>query len=174
MSTQQTIAITINGKQHRRAIAPQVLLADFLHEELGLSGTKVCCGIGVCKACTIAVKRPGQARLERAQACISPVASLADCEILTVEGLSQNDTLHPLQEAFLRHFSFQCGYSAPGFLLGATILLDALKAKPIPTAEVDQAIAASLGEHVCRCTGYVKYYAAIKEVILATPGLTLD
>lgn len=173
MSKKQNISLTVNGIKYHRAVASDCTLADFLHEDLGLSGTKVCCGMGICKACTIAVKRPGQTRLERAQACISPVVSLVDCEILTVEGLSQKERLHPLQEAFLKHFSFQCGYSAPGFLLGATLLLDSLKANPVPVAEVDQAIVASLGEHVCRCSGYVKYYAAIKEVILSTPGLTL-
>jgi aerobic-type carbon monoxide dehydrogenase small subunit (CoxS/CutS family) len=172
MNPKQQVTLVVNGQKLSRSVTADLSLADFLHEDLGLSGTKVCCGMGVCKACTVAVKKKGEKLLERAQACISPVTSLDGAEVTTVEGLSPKGRLSQLQEAFLKHFSFQCGYSAPGFLMGATILVDQLKAKPIPVAEVDQAIEASLGEHVCRCTGYVKYHAAIKDVILSTPGLT--
>jgi aerobic-type carbon monoxide dehydrogenase small subunit (CoxS/CutS family) len=172
MKPKQQVTLVVNGQKLSRSVPPDLSLADFLHEDLGLSGTKVCCGMGICKACTVAVKKSGEKLLERAQACISPVTSLDGAEVTTVEGLSPQGRLSQLQEAFLKHFSFQCGYSAPGFLMGATILVDQLRAKPIAVAEVDEAIEASLGEHVCRCTGYVKYHAAIKDVILATPGLT--
>ncbi len=173
MTAKISVALTINSKKSKFEVSPDLTLADFLHEELGLSGTKVCCGMGICKACTVAIKPKGERRLSRAQACITPVASLDHFDILTVEGLAQGGTLHPLQEAFLKHFSFQCGYSAAGFLMGAVLLIDQLKAKPIPKNQVEAAISESLGDHVCRCTGYVKYYVAIKEVIDKTPGLTV-
>lgn len=173
MSSKQRITITINQKNITADVPTSLNLADFLHEELGLSGTKVCCGMGICKACTVAIKPRGETRLSRAQACIMPVAGLDQHEVLTVEGLTQGDVLSPLQEAFLRHFAFQCGYSTPGFLMGATLLMDQLKAHPIPKDQVDTAIATNLAGHICRCTGYVRYYAAIKEVVLQTPGLTI-
>jgi aerobic-type carbon monoxide dehydrogenase small subunit (CoxS/CutS family) len=172
MNPKQQVTLVVNGQKVSRSVPPDLSLADFLHEDLGLSGTKVCCGMGICKACTVAVKKSSGKLLERAQACISPVTSLDGAEVTTVEGLSSKGQLSQLQKAFLKHFSFQCGYSAPGFLMGATILVDQLRAKPIAVADVDEAIEASLGEHVCRCTGYVKYHAAIKDVILSTPGLT--
>lgn len=171
MSKAVSVSLTINNSVITTKVSPDLTLADFLHEDLGLSGTKVCCGMGICKACTVAIRVKGDSLLSRAQACVTPVASLGGFEVLTVEGLTKGDRLHPLQEAFLKHFSFQCGYSSPGFLMGAMLLMDQLKAAPIPRDQVDQAIADSLGDHVCRCTGYVRYYAAIKEVILSTPGL---
>jgi aerobic-type carbon monoxide dehydrogenase small subunit (CoxS/CutS family) len=173
MSATVTVSLTINKKRITAKVSPDLTLADFLHEEMGLSGTKVCCGMGICKACTVAIKSAGDTRLSRAQACVTPVSSLGQFDVLTVEGLAKGDVLHPLQEAFLKHFSFQCGYSSAGFLMGAVLLMDQLKAAPIPKDQVDRAIAESLGDHVCRCTGYVRYYAAIKEVILKTPGLTV-
>lgn len=173
MTTKLHVSLTINGKKVEADIPAAMTLAEFLHEELGLTGTKVCCGMAICKACTVAIRPAGEQRISRVQSCIMPVVGLNNHEILTVEGLAQGGELHPLQQAFLKHFSFQCGYCAPGFLLGATLLMDQLKAAPIPKAEVDATIAGSLGDHVCRCSGYVKYYAAIREVILATPGLTV-
>ena len=172
MSSKQRITLTVNQRKISTEVAPDLTLADFLHEELGLSGTKVCCGMGICKACTVAIRPHGETRLARAQACIMPVARLNQHELITIEGLANGESLNPLQEAFLKHFSFQCGYSTSGFLMGATLLIDQLRAAPIPKDQVEQAIATNLGEHICRCTGYVKYYAAIKEVILQTPGLT--
>ena len=99
------------------------------------------------------------------------VAALPD--ITTVEGLSKSGELHPLQHAFLKHFSFQCGYSAPGFLMAAYCMLDRLKRSPIPKSAVDAAIEDAVGQHICRCTGYVRYHRAIREVILDTAGLAI-
>ncbi|SMF82397.1 (2Fe-2S)-binding protein [Pseudobacteriovorax antillogorgiicola] len=172
MSKKVTVQLTINKKTIKEEVSPQRSLADFLHEKLGLTGTKVCCGMGVCKACTVAVKREGENKLERAQSCITPVASLSGSEITTVEGLSEEGKPNKLQQAFLKEYSFQCGFSTAGFLMGATLLMDELKRQPVKKSELDSAIEKSLGEHVCRCTGYVRYYKAIKETILSTPGLT--
>jgi aerobic-type carbon monoxide dehydrogenase small subunit (CoxS/CutS family) len=172
MSDKIQLKLKVNAQSVNTSVSQSRSLADFLHEHLGLTGTKVCCGMGVCKACTVAVKRPGSTSLERAQACITPVAALQNCVITTVEGLAVKGEPNALQKAFLEKFSFQCGYSTPGFLMGATLLMDELKRNPVKRSELDKTIEASLGEHVCRCTGYVRYYAAIKDVILATPGLT--
>ncbi|SMF42944.1 (2Fe-2S)-binding protein [Pseudobacteriovorax antillogorgiicola] len=165
------INVKINGKTYKDKVSPQLMLADYLQEICGLSGTKVCCAVGSCKACTVAVK-PKDGKMMKMQACITPLSAVNGQELTTVEGLGKEGKLHKLQEAFLKHFSFQCGYSSPGFLMGALVLMDKLKSKPIAKSQLDQEIQNSLGEHVCRCTGYVRYHRAIKEVILSEPGLT--
>jgi aerobic-type carbon monoxide dehydrogenase small subunit (CoxS/CutS family) len=171
LNKKQAILIVVNGRFVQKEAIPGISLADFLHENLNLTGTKVSCEMGICKACTVAIKPVGSDQFLRAQACITPVTALAGYQILTVEGLTDEPSFKPLQEAFLKHFSFQCGYCAPGFLMGASLLIEQLKAHPVKSEAVDDAISESLGDHVCRCTGYVRYYTAIKEVILNTPGL---
>lgn len=173
MIRKQNISLMVNGVVVNKAAIPGISLADFLHEELGLTGTKVTCALGICKVCTVAIKPLGTDQLTRAQACITPAASLAGYQVLTVEGLANEPRFQALQAAFLKHFSFQCGYCAPGFLMGASLLIDQLMAKPASKESIDGLIQESLGDHICRCTGYVRYYAAIKEVILNTPGLIL-
>jgi aerobic-type carbon monoxide dehydrogenase small subunit (CoxS/CutS family) len=79
-----------------------------------------------------------------------------------------------VQQAFLDKFSFQCGYCTPGFVNAATVLIERLKRAPVLRAEVEATVAAALDSHICRCTGYVRYYQAVRDVILATPGLTRD
>ncbi len=171
MTQSVMVELTVNGTKVKHRVAPSSMLADFLHETLNLTGTKVCCGMGICKACTFAY-RDGEGReLKKAQACITPVTSMQGCEVQTVEGLSKDGKLSPLQEAFLEHFSFQCGYSTPGFLMGATVLMEQLKAKPIPVSELENAIRNAVGDNICRCTGYVRYWNAIREVVKKTPGL---
>lgn len=172
MNPKQEISILINGRTAKASVPTNLSLAEFLHEKMGLTGTKVTCAMGICKACTVAARPVGVSNYYRVQACITPVIALNGQELLTVEGLAQDGSLAPLQQAFLKHFSFQCGYCAPGFLMGATLFIEQLKSQPIPEADIEVAIAESLGDHICRCTGYAKYYEAIKEVALTTPGLT--
>lgn len=169
---QINLTTKVNGKEVAQKVFDSQTVADFLQEDLGLSGTKVCCGLGVCKACTVALKRPDEKIPHRIQACITPISILQGAELTTVEGLSQGDKLHPLQEAFLQHFSFQCGYSTPGFLMGGYLLLEALKRSPIAKEDIDKTIEENLGDHICRCSGYKRYHKAIREVILNFPGLT--
>jgi aerobic-type carbon monoxide dehydrogenase small subunit (CoxS/CutS family) len=171
--SQTKVEFRLNGQVVKDTVESQTTLAEFLNEDLGLTGTKTCCEMGICKACTVAVAKTNQAPLEAKQACLLPVASLNGQSITTVEGLDQGGTLSPLQESFLKNFAFQCGFSTAGFLMGATVLLDRLKRHPIAKDQVDDTVKEALGSHVCRCTGYVKYYQAIKEAILATPGTTL-
>jgi aerobic-type carbon monoxide dehydrogenase small subunit (CoxS/CutS family) len=109
------IELNVNGNDVVHNAPADITLADFLHEKLALTGTKVSCGTGICKACTVAVSGPGQTGWQRAQACLMPAVALQNHRILTVEGIAQGEQLSVEQIALLRHFSFQCGYCAPGF-----------------------------------------------------------
>jgi aerobic-type carbon monoxide dehydrogenase small subunit (CoxS/CutS family) len=166
------LSLTINDEGFSRAsIDGDMWLNDFLRNEIDLTGTKFCCGIAVCRVCTVAVAHVPGALPEPMQSCTTPLHIVNGKVITTVEGLIKDGQLHPLQDAFLRHFSFQCGYSAPGFLMAAYCLLDRLQRSPIPRSAVDAAIEDAVGQHICRCSGYVRYHRAIREVILNTPGL---
>jgi len=166
------VDFTLNGERVTRSGLPDdLMLVDFLREELGLTGTKFCCGIAVCRVCTVSVARRPGAHEVAIRACTTPVKDVDGQVVTTVEGLGTPDNLHPLQTAFLEHFSFQCGYCCPGFLTASYALLDKLKRQPIPKETVDAAIEDAVGQHICRCTGYVRYHAAIRQVILDTPGL---
>jgi len=167
------IRLNVNGQDVAYDSPPEITLADFLHEKLGLTGTKVSCGAGICKACTVAVSKPGSPGLQRIQACLMPASALTDYRILTVEGLANGAELSDAQTALLQSFSFQCGYCTPGFLMGIVLLIDKLKTNPVMRSELDTAIAEGLGEHICRCSGYVKYYDAIKALLEETPGLVI-
>lgn len=141
-------------------------LVDFLHERQNLTGTKFCCGIGVCRACTVATRNSDGALLEKTLACSTPVSAMRNMTVYTVESLGSEQALAPLQQAFLEHFSFQCGYCAPGFLMAATAMLSHLKSAPVEVSELDQVIETWVGGNLCRCTGYVRYMEAIREVAL--------
>lgn len=168
------LELTINGEKVRQPdIDGDLKLVDLLRWELGLTGTKFCCGIAVCRVCTVAVQRVPGAHLEAMRSCMTPVSYLQGQRITTVEGLEQDGELHPLQKAFLENFSFQCGYSAPGFLMASYCLLDRLQRSPVAKEDVDAAIEGAVGQHICRCTGYVRYHRAIRQVILSTPGLVV-
>ena len=147
----RTIRVTVNGRDHERAVEPRQTLADFLREDLELTGTHVGCEHGVCGACTVWLDG------EPVRACLMLAVQADGREVTTVEGLAQGGRLHPLQEEFLKLSSFQCGYCAPGFVLSAKALLDET---PNPTeAEIREAIAGNL----CRCTAYVGIVKAIQE-----------
>ena len=141
-------------------------LVDFLHERQNLTGTKFCCGIGVCRACTVATRNESSALLEKTLACSTPVSFLQGMRIYTVESLGNQEVLAPLQQAFLENFSFQCGYCAPGFLMAATAMLSHLKDSPVAADQLDDVINTWVGGNLCRCTGYVRYMEAIRAVAL--------
>jgi aerobic-type carbon monoxide dehydrogenase small subunit (CoxS/CutS family) len=167
-----TVELTVNGQPiGPRDVPADLPLLDFLHDELELTGTKFCCGIGVCRACTVGIRRRPGAPREPVLSCSTPAAAVNGSEVTTVEGLGSPGRLNALQQAFLDHFAFQCGYCTPGFLLAADILLERLRNEPVAPDQVDAAIAEACGAHICRCTGYVRYYQAIRAVIEATPGL---
>ncbi|MEO1199160.1 MAG: 2Fe-2S iron-sulfur cluster-binding protein [Pseudomonadota bacterium] len=168
------LEIVLNGELVRRASVPaDMMLNEFLREELDLTGTKFCCGIAVCRVCTVSVARVAGAHQVAIRSCTTPLTDVAGHIITTVEGLADGDTLHPLQQAFLDNFAFQCGYCCPGFLMASYALLDRLQRQPIPRDAVDATIEDAVGQHICRCTGYVRYHRAIKQVLLDAPGLVV-
>lgn len=173
MTVGADITVTVNGtKRVFRQVPRDLALLDFLHEELRLTGTKFGCGMGLCRACTVAVKAGSEAPLRAVRACSLMAVALDGCLITTVEGLAAPGALSPLQQSFLDAFAFQCGYCTPGFLMAAHVLIDRLTRSPVPKAELDAEIARACGEHVCRCTGYRRYYRAIRNAVMALPGLT--
>lgn len=144
------IALTVNGNAVEADVPADLLLLDFLRENLGLTGTKRGCGEGDCGACTVLLN--GQP----VTSCMMLAAQAQGREVLTVEGLSQGGKLHPIQEAFLDAGAVQCGFCTPGMLLAAKALLDT---NPNPTrAEILAQVAGNL----CRCTGYAKIVDAVK------------
>ncbi|MES9994738.1 2Fe-2S iron-sulfur cluster-binding protein [Desulfovibrio aminophilus] len=144
------ISLTVNGKAVEADAPADLLLLDFLRENLGLTGTKRGCGEGDCGACTVLVN--GQP----VTSCMMLAAQAQDKEVLTVEGLSQGGKLHPIQEAFLDAGAVQCGFCTPGMLLAAKALLDT---NPNPTRDE---ILAQVAGNLCRCTGYAKIVDAVK------------
>ena len=119
---------TLNGKKVQIGeVDPTLTLNEYLREDAGLTGTKICCGIAVCRACTVAIQDGPNGNPEPTRSCITPLTTLQGKSITTVEGLSKDGVLHPLQKAFLENFSFQCGYSGPGFLMASYCLLDRLR-----------------------------------------------
>lgn len=170
--------IRINGqKQTTDAIAEDLPMVDYLHEHLNMTGTHLGCGIGICHACVVILDHP-DGRSEEIRTCITPAAFFDQKSIRTIEAHSQKDSsgkvirLSPIQEKFLHHFAFQCGYCTPGFVNAATVLMEKLQKQPIAKDQVEQQVSAALESHICRCTGYVKYYQAVKDAVLSTPGLT--
>ena len=163
-----TITITVNGEAHDiPAERGAEKLLDYLQEDLNLTGTKLCCGIGVCRACTVKVVKAGSINApEPVIACSTALATLDNCAVTTIEGVADGDDLDPIQSAFLKHFSFQCGYCTPGFVMASKVFLDWLATSPQGEDGLDAAIEQAIGTHICRCTGYVRYYEALREVAL--------
>ena len=144
------VRLTVNGQAREGRCETRKLLVDFLREDLGLTGTHVGCEHGLCGACTVLVNG------EAARSCLMLAVQADGVELLTIEGLSTDGTLHPLQEAFHEHHGLQCGFCTPGMLLTA---LDLLQTNPRPTeAEIRQGLSAVL----CRCTGYQGIVKAVE------------
>ena len=145
------LQMTVNGELVTKSIQEDDMLLDVLREELHLTGVKKGCGKGECGACTVILD--GKA----VNSCMIPAAKAEGCRIETIEGLSKNGVLHPLQRAFLDCGAIQCGFCTPGMILSAKALLDRTLT---PTeAELREAISGN----ICRCTGYVKIREAILE-----------
>jgi len=139
-------------------------LLDFLHDVANKTGTKLCCGIGICRACTVAVQKAGNEFAEPMIACSTPLALLKGARITTVEGVADGDRLSAIQQAFLDNFAFQCGYCAPGFVMASEVFLSWLQTANVTEPELDALINNAIGDHICRCTGYIRYYEALKSV----------
>ena len=149
MAEKHSVRLRVNGVTHERLIEPRLTLVDFLREELGLGGVHVGCEHGVCGACTVLID--GRA----ARSCIMLAVQANGAEITTVEGLSADGQLHPVQQAFLQSHGLQCGFCTPGFIMSICELLEENKS---PT---DDEIKETLGGNLCRCTGYENIIKAV-------------
>jgi aerobic-type carbon monoxide dehydrogenase small subunit (CoxS/CutS family) len=155
---QRTISFTLNGEPARVTVDDERMLLWVLREDLGLTGAKFGCGASLCGACTVIVDR------EAVRSCTTPVKEIAGKRVLTIEGLSRDGRLHPIQESFLKHHAFQCGFCTPGMILSAYALL--LK-KPRPTrAEILR----HMEDNLCRCGSHTRIVAAIQEAAGAMKG----
>jgi aerobic-type carbon monoxide dehydrogenase small subunit (CoxS/CutS family) len=150
--THDTFVITaqVNGVEVSRSVTPRLTLVELLRDDLGLTGTKVSCDLQVCGVCTVLVDgRP-------VSACTFLAVDIDGTSVETVEGLSTDGELHPLQQAFVENLALQCGFCTPGFLMMSKALLDS---SPAPTRHE---IVEHLDGNICRCTGYEPIVRAVE------------
>ena len=146
-----TIHFTLNGQARSITTDPSRPLLEVLREDLDLTGTKYGCGESQCGACTVLVDGA------EVRSCVNSVSSVAGKKITTIEGLSPDGKLHPVQEAFLAEKAYQCGYCIPGMIMG---VVSALARKPIPS---DEELLSRLNGHLCRCCSYPNIVNAIRR-----------
>ena len=164
-----SLALTINGRAHGPVeVRDELTMNDFLREHLGMTGTKFGCGAAQCLSCAIIVDNP-DGTSHTNPTCIVPAVSFNGKSIRTVEGHAKGGELTPLQKRFIEHFAFQCGYCTPGFLNEGQVLLERLARKKVARTDLEKTIAEALDGHLCRCTGYVRYHDAVRDVIVADP-----
>ena len=169
------VALKINGQAHELIIDTRTTLLDTLRENLGFTGTKKGCDHGQCGACTVLIDG------RRANACLALAVMLDGSEITTIEGLSHGDALHPIQQAFLTHDAFQCGYCTPGQICSSVGMLNEaasgmpshvtsdLKSRTVTLS--DDEIRERMSGNLCRCSAYPNIVNAIREVSQAAPGV---
>lgn len=146
----QKLKCVINGRDVVVNVDPGSSLLDVLRKDLGLTGAKKGCGEGECGACTVLLNG------KPVNSCIVPVMKAQGSDILTIEGLAEAGELHPIQEAFIEAGAVQCGFCTPGVILSAKSLLEEFEN---PSQED---VKEALSGHLCRCTGYLQFYEALK------------
>jgi carbon-monoxide dehydrogenase small subunit len=146
------ISVTVNGTKHESEVEPRTLLVHYIREALGLTGTNVGCDTTSCGACTIHLNG------ESVKSCTVLAVQADGTDILTIEGLADGDTLHPMQEAFRDNHALQCGFCTPGMVMAAVGLLNEI---PNPT---ERQVREGLEGNLCRCTGY---HNIVKAVLAA-------
>lgn len=154
----ETIETTVNGESVEAEVEPRLKLSDFLRDYLDLRGVRVGCEHGVCGACTVLVDGRG------VKSCLMYAVQIDGAEVTTVEGLSSDGTLHPIQRAFHEEHALQCGFCTSGFVMATSELLDRT---PDPT---DEEIERGLADNLCRCTGYQNIYEAVRRAADETNG----
>ena len=147
----QTIHVTINGRLYEEDVEPRLLLSHFLRENIGLTGTHVGCVVGECGACSVLLDG------KVVKSCLHFAVQADGREVTTVEGLAKDGELSPIQEAFVKHYAFQCGYCTPGMVITSHALL---QSTPNPSEEQ---IRKALADNLYMCTGYVQIVEAVKE-----------
>ncbi len=151
MAERLTIRLTINGRARKLDVAVNHTLLEILRDAVALTGTKECCVVGECGACTVLVDG------RSVNSCLMLAVEADGADILTVEGLAIEGELDPLQEAFLDNSAAQCGFCIPGQLMSATALLDQVED---PT---DEQIQEALAGNLCRCAGYEQIFKAVHQ-----------
>ena len=146
------VVLRVNGVDHTLFIDPRVTLLDALREYIGLTGTKKGCDQGACGACTVLLDG------KRVLSCLILAAQCDGRDVTTIEGLAADGRLHPVQEAFIRHDAFQCGYCTPGQIVSAVALLQEGRAGS------DEEIREFMSGSLCRCGAYPNIVAAIREI----------
>ncbi len=155
---EEIIRFELNGKNEEILIDPNLSLLWVLRDQFGLTGTKYGCGEGYCNACTVIVEnRP-------VQSCLMTMGEVNGKRVLTIEGLANNDTLHPLQDAFIKHDAMQCGYCTPGMIMSAYGLL---LRNPEPNRED---IIRGMDHNLCRCGAHTRIIDAIEEAAAEMKG----
>jgi len=147
------INISVNGKKFSKEVADNTLLSDFLRDKLGLTGTHVGCDTSQCGACVVHLNG------NSVKSCTALVADCDGAEVTTIEGLTKNGKMHPMQESFKKHHGLQCGFCTPGMVMSA---IDLLKKNKNPS---EQEIRDWLEGNICRCTGYQGIVAAVKDAV---------
>lgn len=167
----RSLNLTLNGHATGPVEVPEDLpMLDYLHEYRNLTGSRLGCGQGICHACVVIVDNP-DGTSEQVRTCITGAHYFDGKTVRTIEGHAQRDDsgqvtqLSPMQQRFVDEFAFQCSYCAPGFVNAATVLVETLQRQPTVRSQLEQVIEDSLGRHICRCTGYVRYYNATRRVL---------
>ncbi|ATW24989.1 (2Fe-2S)-binding protein [Candidatus Formimonas warabiya] len=150
MTKAQPLIFNLNGEEVQVGVLPDEPLVDVLRRKMLLTGTKKGCGEGECGACTVLLEG------KPVNSCLVPAMKVQGKRVVTIEGISNNGELHPIQEAFIEAGAIQCGYCTPGVVLSAKALLDK---DGMPTEEE---IKTELSGHLCRCTGYGQFVDAVK------------
>ena len=145
------VAMTVNREACEGVVEPRTLLVHFLRDHVGLTGTHVGCVVGECGACSVLVDGA------LVKSCLMLAVQADGRDVVTIEGLAERGTLHPVQEAFVQRFALQCGFCTPGFVMAAHALL---RSNPTPTEEEIRQV---LSSNLCMCTGYMQIVEAVKE-----------
>ncbi|HEY3383349.1 MAG TPA: (2Fe-2S)-binding protein [Vicinamibacterales bacterium] len=154
----RVVSFTLNGKPTRVTVDEDRPLLWVLRDDLGLTGTKFGCGEAVCGACTVIVNN------EATRSCVTRIGDVDGKKVLTIEGLAAGDRLHPIQQAFVDHLAFQCGYCTPGMIMGAYALL--LQNPKATRADIVK----QLDSHLCRCGAHVRILDAVEAAAPAVKG----
>ena len=153
-----SVTLTVNGEARQLSIRPWTTLLDALREDLGLTGTKKGCDHGQCGACTVLLDG------RRIASCLTLAVMRDGARVTTVEGLAKDSALHPVQQAFIDHDAFQCGYCTPGQICSAVALIAEGRAK------TEHEIREAMSGNICRCGAYPNIVAAIRQAMAAMGG----